>query len=85
MAALTKITIWNIHFALSNERDSVNRTFPFAKRDISEWGSKYEPKNNSLGVVLIRFVSNPCVCQAPKSSCLIAAHGTGAHEALFIF
>ena len=28
------------------KRDGVNRMFPFAKRDISEWGSRYEPKNN---------------------------------------
>ena len=27
-------------------RDGVDRMFPFAKRDISEWGSRYEPKNN---------------------------------------
>ena len=26
--------------------DGVDRMFPFAKRDISEWGSRYEPKNN---------------------------------------
>ena len=28
------------------KRDGVDRMFQFAKRDISEWGSKYEPKNN---------------------------------------
>ena len=28
------------------KRDGVNRMFPFAKRDISEWGSRYQPKNN---------------------------------------
>ena len=28
------------------KRDSVDRMFPFAKRDISEWDSRYEPKNN---------------------------------------
>ena len=26
--------------------DGVDRIFPFAKRNISEWGSRYEPKNN---------------------------------------
>ena len=31
------------------KRDGDNRMFPFAKRDISKWGSKYEPKNNSSG------------------------------------
>ena len=29
--------------------DGVDRMFPFAKRDISEWGSRYEPKNNQPG------------------------------------
>ena len=28
------------------KRDGVDRMFPFARRDISEWGSRYEPKNN---------------------------------------
>ena len=28
------------------KRDGVDRMFPFAKRDISEWGSRCEPKNN---------------------------------------
>ena len=28
------------------KHDAVDRIFPFAKRDISEWGLKYEPKNN---------------------------------------
>ena len=39
MTALTKITILNTHFALSclMKRDGVNRMFPLAKRDISEW------------------------------------------------
>ena len=26
------------------KRGGIDRMFPFAKRDISEWGSKYEPK-----------------------------------------
>ena len=26
--------------------DGVDRMFPFAKQDISEWCSRYEPKNN---------------------------------------
>ena len=48
MEALTKITILNIHFALSclMKRDGVNRMLPLAKRDISEWDSRYEAKNN---------------------------------------
>ena len=28
------------------KRDCVDRMFPFGKGDISEWGSRYEPKNN---------------------------------------
>ena len=48
MTALTKMTILHIHIALFclMKRDSVSRMFPFAKQDISEWGSRYEPKNN---------------------------------------
>ena len=53
-------------------RDGVNRMFPFAKRDISEWGSRYEPKIINRGF-LIRFVGNPHVYQALESSCFIAA------------
>ena len=45
MAMLTKMKILNIHFALPNERDGVNRMFPFAKRDVVR-GSRYKPKNN---------------------------------------
>ena len=28
------------------KRDGVDRMIPFAKQDINEWGSRYEPKNN---------------------------------------
>ena len=28
------------------KRVGVDRMLPFAKRDISEWGSRYKPKNN---------------------------------------
>ena len=31
------------------KRVGVDRMFPFAKRDISEWGSRYKPKNNEPG------------------------------------
>ena len=50
MTALTKMTkrqrfgIFILHCL--TKRDGIDRMFPFAKRDISEWGSKYEPKNN---------------------------------------
>ena len=33
------------------KRDGVDKMFPFAKWDISEWGSRYEPKNNKPGVL----------------------------------
>ena len=53
MTALTKIIILNIHFALFclMKLDGVNRLFSFAKRDISEWCSRYEAKNNLPGVL----------------------------------
>ena len=47
MTALTKIAILNIHFALVCliKRDGVNSMFPLAKRDITKWDSRHEPKN----------------------------------------
>ena len=36
-------------------------------------------------MVLLRFVGNPHVYQAPESGCFIAARAIGAHEALFHF
>ena len=50
MTALTEMTIWQkfwifiLHCLMI--RDGVDRMLPFAKWDISEWVSKYEPKNN---------------------------------------
>ena len=48
MTALTKNTILNIYFALFclMKRDDVNRMFPLAKPDISEWDSRCELRNN---------------------------------------
>ena len=50
ITALTKMTKrqkkWIILLHCSMKRDGVDRMFPFAKRDISEWCSRYEPKNN---------------------------------------
>ena len=50
MTALTKMTkrqkIWIFIFHGLMKHDGVDRIFPFAKRDISEWGSRSEPKNN---------------------------------------
>ena len=46
MTALTKMAnlIFILHCLM--KRGGVDRMFPFAKRDISEWGSRSEPKNN---------------------------------------
>ena len=50
MIALTKMTkrqrlgIFILHSLM--KRDGVDRMFPFSKRGISEWGSKYQPENN---------------------------------------
>ena len=50
MTALTKMTkrqkFWIFILHCLIKRDSVNRMFPFAKRDITECSSRYEPKNN---------------------------------------
>ena len=50
MTALTKMIktqefgIFILHCLMKH--DGVDRMFPFAKRGISEWDSRYEPKNN---------------------------------------
>ena len=50
MTAFTKMTktqkfcIFMSHCLMKS--DGVDRMFPFAKRDISKWGSRYEPKIN---------------------------------------
>ena len=50
MTALTKMTkrqkfwIFILHCLMKN--DGVDRMFPFPESGISEWGSRYEPKNN---------------------------------------
>ena len=53
MTALTKMTkgqkFWMIILHCLMKCDGVDRIFPFSKRDISEGGSKYKPKNNSPG------------------------------------
>ena len=50
MTALTKMTkrqnFWIFILHCLMKSDGVDRMFPFAKPDISEWGSRYEPKNN---------------------------------------
>ena len=66
------------------KHDDVNRMFLLAKRDISEWGSRYEPKSNQLDVVLIKFVGNRHVDKRPESSCFIVVRGIGAYEPQFI-
>ena len=50
MTALTKMTkrqkFWIFILQFLMKRDGVDRMIPFAKQDINEWGSRYEPKNN---------------------------------------
>ena len=50
IAVFTKMTkrqkFWIFIFHCLMKRDGIDRMFSFAKRDISEWGSRYEPKNN---------------------------------------
>ena len=50
MTALTKMTkrqkLWIFILGSLMKRGGVDRMFPFAKRDISAWGSRYELKNN---------------------------------------
>ena len=68
MTALTKMTILNIYFALFclMKRDGVNRMFPFAKRDISEWGSRYESKIINRGGVNKVCRQPPCLSSTQK-------------------
>ena len=50
ITTLTKMTkrqiFWIFILHCLMKRDGVDRMFPFAKWDIIEWGSRYEPKNN---------------------------------------
>ena len=50
MTALTKMTkrqtFWIFILHCLMKRDGDDRMFSFAKRIISEWGSRYAPKNN---------------------------------------
>ena len=89
MTALTKMTkrpnFWIFILHCLMKHDCVDRMFPFAIRDLSEWylvSSKYEPKNNEPGV-LKGFQGNSRVYQARKSNCFITARAIGAHKALF--
>ena len=56
--------------------------FLFAKRGISKWRSRYEPKKQLIGG-LIKFAGNFHVYQAPKSIYFIGARAIGAHKSLF--
>ena len=55
MTALTKMTkrqkLWIFILHCLMKRDGVDRMLSFAKRDISEWSSKYEAKKISWGVL----------------------------------
>ena len=44
MTKRQKFWILILHCLMNH--DGVDKMFPFAKRDIGEFGSKYEPKNN---------------------------------------
>ena len=65
--------------------------FPLAKRVISDWSSRHEPKSNLPGVLIMfggweyfpQYVGNPNIYQASKSNCFIVARAIRAHEALF--
>ena len=46
MTALVKMTFWLFIQRFLTKRDVVDKMLPFAKRDISEWGSRYEAKGN---------------------------------------
>ena len=45
--------------------------YPFAKGDITEWGSRYESKKKINRGVLIRFIGNPYVHQTPENNCFM--------------
>ena len=64
------------------KREGVDRMFPFEKREISEWDSRYELKIINRRV-LIRFLGNPNVYQATESNHFTAVRAIGAHKALF--
>ena len=89
ITVLLKMTILNIHFALFYlmKRYGVNRMFSLVKRDISEWDSRYEPKNNQPADLNKACrqppLPSPHVYQAPEVAVACAAHAIVAHEALF--
>ena len=55
MTALTKMTkrqkFWIFILHCLMKFDGIDRMFPFAKRDISEWCAKYEQKIINWGVL----------------------------------
>ena len=65
MTALIRMTILNIYFALFCliKRD---RRFPFAKRDISEWASRYEQKIINAGSLTNVCRQTPCLSMIQK-------------------
>ena len=52
------------------KRDGGDGMLPFAKRDISEWSSRYEPKIINREI-LIRFAGNPMSIKHPKVTVLL--------------
>ena len=68
MTVLTKMTkrqkFWIFILHCLMKGDSVDRMFPFAKWDICEWGSKYDPKNNWGSYKVCREF--PCLSSTQK-------------------
>ena len=78
MTALRKMTIMNIHFALlliecfHLENETLVNGVQNVRQNVINRG------------VLIGFVGNPLVYQAPEINCFIAARAVSAHKVLFI-
>ena len=62
--------------------DSVDRMLPFANETLVNRVQNMGQNVINRGV-LIRFVGNLHVYQAPESNCFITAHTIWVHEALF--
>ena len=77
MTALRKMTIMKIHFALlliecfHLENETLVNEVQNMRQNVINRG------------VLIRFVGNPQVYQAPEINCFIAARAVSAHKVLF--
>ena len=69
MTAFTKMIkrkkIWIFFLYCSMKGDGVDRMFLFAKRDISEWGSRCDQKITNLGSYKV-FRQLPCLLNIQK-------------------